>query len=106
MLYRRFLILQKFINPSDLLGRPFPSMSPARGMKSSTDVDNVWIRFLFKVVEDSFNFFSIVSPDREEYLCMKSLRFCKYYTQFYGQAGVQWRVIQVKEPNGREDDPS
>lgn len=41
MLYRRFLILQKFINPSDLLGRPFPSMSPARGMKSSTDVDNV-----------------------------------------------------------------
>lgn len=106
ILDRRILIVQQFISPSVLLGRPFPSISPARAMNSSIDVDNVRIRFLFKAVENSFNLFYILSPDREEYLCMKSSRFCKYSTKFYGQAGAQWKVIQIKEPNGREDDPS
>lgn len=105
MLDRRILIVQ-LINPSDLLGRPFPSKSLARTMKNSTYVDNVRIRFLFKAIEDSFNLFYIELPDCEEYQCMKSSRFCKYSTQIHGQAGAKWRVIQVKEPNGREDDPS
>lgn len=98
--------IQPYKNPSILLGRNFPSFGAARAMKSSTDVDNVRIQFEFEAVEKSFNLFYIKSPDLKEYLYMTTTLYCDYSKNYKGQTGAQWRVIQVKDTKGREDDPS
>lgn len=102
---KNFLI-QPFKNTSILLGRNFPSFGAARAMKSSTDVDNVRIQFEFEAVKESFNLFYIKSPDLKEYLYMTSKLYCDYSKRYKDQTGAQWRIIQVKDEKGREDDPS
>lgn len=99
-------LIQPFKNPSILLGRDFPSFGAARAMKSSTDVDNVRIQFEFEAVKESFNLFYIKSPDLKECLYMTSTLYCDYDKSYKGQTGAQWRIIQVKDANGREGDPS
>lgn len=106
MLHNRTFIVQPYMKPTVRLGRPFPSISPVRAMKDSTDIDNVRIRFKFDAVENSFNLFHIQSPDLGECLYMKTSRYCKYSRAFHGQTGALWRVRQVKITNAREDDPS
>lgn len=102
----KIFLIQPFKNPSILLGRNFPSFGAARAMKSSTDVDNVRIQFEFEAVEKSFNLFYIKSPDLKECLYMTTTLYCDYSKKYKGQTGAQWRVIQVKDTKGREDDPS
>lgn len=99
-------LIQPFKNPSILLGRDFPSFGAARAMKSSTDVDSVRIQFELEAVKESFNLFYIKSPDLKECLYMTSKLYCDYDKKYKGQTGAQWRIIQVKDANGREGDPS
>lgn len=93
----RIFLIQPFTNSSILLGRPFPSISAARAMKSSTDVDNIRIRFQFKAIDGSFNLFHICSPDLYEHLYMQSGLYCIYAKKFQSRTGAQWRIIQVRE---------
>lgn len=99
----RIFLIQPFTNSSILLGRPFPSISAARAMKSSTDVDNIRIRFQFKAIDGSFNLFHICSPDLDEHLYMQSGLYCIYAKKFQSRTGAQWRIIQVREDSERDD---
>lgn len=102
----RIFLIQPVMNQSVLLGRPFPSITAARSMKSSTDVDNIRIRFQFIAIEDSFNLFYIQSPDLQECLYMQRKHYCIYNKKFRDRTGAQWRVIQVWENNEGDDEPS
>lgn len=102
----RTFLIQPLTKSSILLGRPFPSISAARAMKSSTDVDNIRIRFQFKAIHGSLNLFHIVSPDLDEYLYMENKLFCIYSKKFKARTGSQWRIIQVREEDERDDMPS
>lgn len=102
----RIFLIQPVMNQSVLLGRPFPSITAARGMKSSTDVDNIRIRFELNAVENSFNLFYIKSPDLKECLYMQRKQFCIYNRKFKDRTGAQWRVIQVWGNNEEDDEPS
>lgn len=102
----KIFLIQPYKNTSILNGRNVPSYGAARAMKSSTDVDNVRIQFEFEAVKESYNLFYIKSPDRNEYLYMTSKLYCDYSKSYKGQTGAQWRIIQVKDERGREDDPS
>lgn len=106
MLDGKTFLVRPFKNPSILLGRSFPSFGAARAMQSSTDIDNVRIRFEFEAVKESFNLFYIQSPDLKECLYMTSKLYCDYNKSYKGQIGAQWRIIQVKHAKGREEDPS
>lgn len=37
---------------------------------------------------------------------MTSKLYCYYSKRYKDQTGAQWRIIQVKDEKGREDDPS
>lgn len=37
---------------------------------------------------------------------MTSKLYCEYSKSYKGQTRAQWRIIQVKDEKGREDDPS
>lgn len=37
---------------------------------------------------------------------MTSKLYCDYDKKYKGQTGAQWRIIQVKDANGREGEPS
>lgn len=102
----RIFLIQPFTNSTILLGRQFPSISAARAMKSSTDVDNIRIRFQFKALDGSFNLFNICSPDLEEYLYMQSGLYCIYSKKFQARTGAQWRIVQVRDDDERDDMPS
>lgn len=98
----KIFLIQPMINPSQVLGRTFPSILPVRGMSSTTDVDNTRIKFKFTAVKDKPNVFTIQSPDCGEYMLLSERSYCLYSTRYKNQIGAQWRVIHVQE-TGTED---
>lgn len=101
-LHEKTFRIQPFLNPSIYCGRPFPSFSSVRSMKSSTSIGNARIDFRFTAINDEFNLFYIQSPDVEEYIYMKENSYCKYQKMFYVPTNAQWRVILVTN-NDRVD---
>lgn len=100
-----FLITPK-TNPNILFGRPLASVCSVRAMKSSTDTENVRIRFKFTAIENEFNLFHIQSPDLGEYIFMKENSYCKYSTSVKEQDTAKWRVILVQDTEEKEGSPS
>lgn len=96
-----FLITPK-TNQNILFGRPAPSVCSVRAMKSSTDVENVRIRFKFTAIENEFNVFHIQSPDLGEYIFMKENSYCKYSKSVKEQDTAKWRVILVQDTDEKE----
>lgn len=77
-LHDRDFLIMPMTNPDIVFGRPFASVSAVRSMKSSTEVQNVRIRFKFTAIENEFNLFHIQSPDLGEFVYMKENSYCKY----------------------------
>lgn len=61
-----------------VFGRLFIFVYFVRLMKSLIDVENVRIRFKFKVIVNEVNFFYIQFLDLGEYVFMKKNSYCKY----------------------------
>lgn len=51
-------------------------------------IDNIWICFKFKVVENFFNVFYIKFLDVGEFLIMNENVSCKYFKGYYGFVNV------------------
>lgn len=107
VLHGQVFSIKPFTNPSILLGRPFPPISPVRAMKISTNVGNIKTNFKFTAIANEFNLFHIQSPDLGEYIYMKESSYCKYDKMMYAPTTAQWRILLVHETNGEgKKDPS
>lgn len=65
-----------------VVGRLFLLLCIVWGMNVS--IDNIWIKFKFKVVENFFNVFYIEFLDVGEFLIMNENVCCKYFKGYYG----------------------
>lgn len=72
-------------------------------MKSSTDVENVRIRFKFKAIANEVNLFHIQFPDLGEYIFMKKNSYCKYSKSVKDPDTAKWRVILVQNTEEKDE---
>lgn len=101
MLHDQIFLITPEINQNDLFGRA-TAFATVRAMKSSTNVQNVRIRFRFKAIENEFNLFYIQSEYSDEYVYMKKSGYCKYSKSVQGQDNAKWRVILVQDTKEEE----
>lgn len=101
VLHDQIFLITPEINQNDLFGRPTASAT-VRAMKSSTNVQNVRIRFRFKAIENEFNLFYIQSEYSDEYVYMKKSGYCKYSKSVQGQDNAKWRVNLVQDTKEEE----
>lgn len=92
----QIFIVSPITNPDIVFGRPFASVHSVRSMKSSTDVENVRIRFKFTAIANEVNLFHIQSPDLGEYVFLKENSYCKYRKSVKDLDTAKWRVILVQ----------
>lgn len=103
VLHDQVFLVSPITNPHIVFGRPFTSVHSVRSMKSSTDVENVRIRFKFKAIANEVNLFHIQSPDLGEYVFMKKNSYCKYSKSVKDPDTAKWRIILVQNTEEKDE---
>lgn len=106
VVHDQIFLVSPITNSHIVFGRPFTSVHSVRSMKSSTDVENVRIRFKFTAIANEVNLFHIQSPDLGEYVFMKENSYCKYSKSVKDPDTAKWRVILVQSTKEKDETQS